>query len=114
VAPIIVAAIPIPNDLNVDALLIYLEMILNGLLTRGVRVVSYAAAVSYTPPWVAVDSLWTPSKLLVYSIYSTWTPCGLLVYSIYSIWTPGGLHMDSTRTPCGLHLKSILAGEDLQ
>jgi hypothetical protein len=36
-----------------------------------------------------VDSLWTPSKLLVYSIYSTWTPCGV-------------------------HLKSILAGEDLQ
>jgi hypothetical protein len=43
VAPIIVAAIPIPNDLDADALLIYLEMILNGLLTRGVRVVSYAA-----------------------------------------------------------------------
>jgi hypothetical protein len=42
-------------------------------------------AVSYTPPRVAVDSMWTPSKLLVYSIYSTWTPPGLLVYSM---WTP--------------------------
>jgi hypothetical protein len=43
VPPIIVAAIPIPNNLDVDTLLIYLEMILNGLLTRGVHVVSYAA-----------------------------------------------------------------------
>jgi hypothetical protein len=43
VPPIIVAAIPIPNNLDVDTLLIYLEMILNGLLTCGVHVVSYAA-----------------------------------------------------------------------
>ena len=43
VAPIIVAALPIPNDLNAEALLIYLEQILDGLLARKVKVTSYAA-----------------------------------------------------------------------
>ena len=43
VASIIVAAISIPNDLDVDTLLIYLKLLLNGLLSHGAHVVSYAA-----------------------------------------------------------------------
>lgn len=42
-APIIVAALPIPNDLNAEALLVYLEQILDGLLSREIKVTSYAA-----------------------------------------------------------------------
>lgn len=34
---------PIPNSLNADALLVYLEKILHGLLARGVKVTLYAA-----------------------------------------------------------------------
>lgn len=37
------AALPIPNDLNAEALLIYLEKILHGLLTHNIKVTSYAA-----------------------------------------------------------------------
>jgi hypothetical protein len=42
VAPIIVAAVPIPDDLNADQLLDYGKQILYGLLDKQVRVVSYA------------------------------------------------------------------------
>ena len=42
VAPIIVAAVPIPDDLNADQLLGYGKQILYGLLDKQVRVVSYA------------------------------------------------------------------------
>jgi hypothetical protein len=41
-APIIVAALPIPNDLDTDALLDYGKQILYGLLDRHIQVVSYA------------------------------------------------------------------------
>ena len=40
--PIIVAAIPIPNDLNATILLTYLKRVLHGLLDRKIQVVSYA------------------------------------------------------------------------
>ena len=43
VAPIIVAALPIPNDLDVEALLVLLDQVLDGLLARKVKVTSYAA-----------------------------------------------------------------------
>jgi hypothetical protein len=42
VAPIIVAAIPIGNDLDAETLYRYLENVLNGLLDRGIQVISYA------------------------------------------------------------------------
>ena len=42
VAPIIVAAIPIGNDLNADTLLGYLKRVLDGLIDRGIQVISYA------------------------------------------------------------------------
>jgi hypothetical protein len=42
VAPIIVAAVPIPDDLNANQLLDYGEQILYGLLDKQVQVVSYA------------------------------------------------------------------------
>ena len=41
VAPIIIAALPIPNDLNADWLLDYGKQILYGLLDHHIRVVSY-------------------------------------------------------------------------
>ena len=37
------AALPIPNDLNAQSLLVYLEQIVDGLLSRNVRVTSYSA-----------------------------------------------------------------------
>jgi hypothetical protein len=43
VAPIIIAALLIPNDLDAEALLVYLDQILDGLLARKVKVTSYAA-----------------------------------------------------------------------
>ncbi|KAJ7708424.1 hypothetical protein B0H16DRAFT_1746298 [Mycena metata] len=42
VAPIIVAAIPIANDLKADALLNYLIQVVNGLLDNKIKVISYA------------------------------------------------------------------------
>ena len=42
VAPIIVAAVPIPDDLNANQLLNYGKQILYGLLDKRIRVVSYA------------------------------------------------------------------------
>lgn len=42
-APIIVTAIPIPENLNAAALFVYLKQILMGLLAHGVQVVSYAS-----------------------------------------------------------------------
>jgi len=42
IAPIIVAALPIPNDLDANQLLDYGKQILFGLLDRHIRVVSYA------------------------------------------------------------------------
>ncbi|KAJ7433925.1 hypothetical protein B0H11DRAFT_1758325 [Mycena galericulata] len=42
ITPLVVAAMPIPNDMKADALLPPLEKILDGLLTRNIRVVSYA------------------------------------------------------------------------
>jgi len=42
VVPRIVAALPIPNDLNADQLLDYGKKILYGLLDRHIQVVSYA------------------------------------------------------------------------
>jgi hypothetical protein len=50
-------------------------------------------AVSYTPPRVAVDSMWTP--------------CGLLLNSLYIPYIPPGLHLDSLYIPCGLHQDSL-------
>lgn len=40
--PIIVAAIPITNDLDANILLTYLEKVLHGLLDRKIQVISYA------------------------------------------------------------------------
>ncbi|KAJ7722682.1 hypothetical protein B0H16DRAFT_1334577, partial [Mycena metata] len=42
VAPIIVAAIPIANDLKADVLLEYLIKVINGLLDNKIKVISYA------------------------------------------------------------------------
>ena len=42
VAPIIVAAIPISNDLDAETLYKYLEKVLDGLLDCGIKVISYA------------------------------------------------------------------------
>src|SRR6202022_4956036 len=39
----IVAALPIPNNLNAEDLLVYLEQIIDGLLSQGVKVRSYSA-----------------------------------------------------------------------
>lgn len=41
-------ALPIPNDLDANALLVYLEQIIDGLLTCNVKVTSYSADVSET------------------------------------------------------------------
>jgi hypothetical protein len=71
-------------------------------------------AVSYTPPWVAVESMWTPCGLHKVLVDSLWTPCRLHKVLVDSLWTPCGLLVDSLWTPHGLHLKAILAGEDLQ
>lgn len=40
--PLIVAAIPIANDLDANALLLYLKKVLYGLLERKIQVISYA------------------------------------------------------------------------
>ncbi|KAJ6615754.1 hypothetical protein B0H10DRAFT_2220087 [Mycena sp. CBHHK59/15] len=42
ITPLVVAAMPIPNDMKAEQLLVPLEKILNGLLMRNIRVVSYA------------------------------------------------------------------------
>ena len=42
VAPIIVAALPISNNLTAEQLVIYTQRILHGLFDRDIRVVSYA------------------------------------------------------------------------
>ncbi|KAJ6587364.1 hypothetical protein B0H10DRAFT_2234035 [Mycena sp. CBHHK59/15] len=42
ITPLVIAAMPIPNDIKAEELLVPLEKILNGLLTRKIRVVSYA------------------------------------------------------------------------
>ncbi|KAJ7034214.1 hypothetical protein C8F04DRAFT_1350091 [Mycena alexandri] len=42
VAPIIVAAIPIANDLKADVLLKYLIQVVNGLIDHGTKIISYA------------------------------------------------------------------------
>jgi hypothetical protein len=42
ITPIIVAAIPIANDLDATILLTYLEQVLHGLLDRKIQVISYA------------------------------------------------------------------------
>jgi hypothetical protein len=42
VTPIIVAAIPISNDLDVETLYKYLEKVLDGLLDCSIKVISYA------------------------------------------------------------------------
>jgi hypothetical protein len=42
VAPIIVAALPIPNNLDADELLVYGKQIIYGLLDRHIQIVSYA------------------------------------------------------------------------
>jgi hypothetical protein len=42
VTPMIVAAIPIANDLDAEVLLEHLEKVMNGLIDRGIQVVSYA------------------------------------------------------------------------
>jgi len=42
VAPIIVAALPIANDLDADALFVYLRDVLDGLIGHGVQVISYS------------------------------------------------------------------------
>ena len=42
VAPIIVAALPIGNDLDADTLFAYLKKVLDGLIDRGIQVISYA------------------------------------------------------------------------
>jgi len=82
-------------------------------------------AVSYTPPHVAKDSLysedssWTPCRLLVDFIYSgellgdsLGTPCGLFVYSLYIpyiLGTPWGLLGDYGKRWWGLHQESIMS-----
>jgi hypothetical protein len=42
ITPLVIAAMPIPNDMKAEDLLVPLEKILDGLLTRNIRVVSYA------------------------------------------------------------------------
>jgi hypothetical protein len=42
VAPIIVSALPIPNNLSAEKLVVYTQQILHGLLDRHIKVVSYA------------------------------------------------------------------------
>lgn len=42
VTPLIVAAIPIANDLDADTLFGYLQKVLDGLIARGIQVISYA------------------------------------------------------------------------
>ena len=42
ITPLIVAAIPIANDLDATILLTYLEQVLHGLLDRKILVISYA------------------------------------------------------------------------
>ncbi|KAJ6620818.1 hypothetical protein B0H10DRAFT_2432733 [Mycena sp. CBHHK59/15] len=42
VTPIIVAALPIANDLKADVLLKYLDQVVNGLLDHGINIISYA------------------------------------------------------------------------
>jgi hypothetical protein len=40
---IVVAALAIPNNLNAEQLLVFLDQILDGLLQRNIKIVSYAA-----------------------------------------------------------------------
>ncbi|KAJ6538761.1 hypothetical protein B0H10DRAFT_2245563 [Mycena sp. CBHHK59/15] len=42
VAPIIVAALPIPNDLRAEVLLTYLDKVVNGLIDQNINIISYA------------------------------------------------------------------------
>lgn len=42
VAPIIVATVPIANDLDAETLFGYLQKVLNGLIDHGIQVISYA------------------------------------------------------------------------
>jgi hypothetical protein len=62
-------------------------------------------SVSYTSPWVAVDSRWTPSGLLV---DFWWTSSGLHIKSMLG----DALLIVCNRSWCGLHQESI--GSPLQ
>jgi hypothetical protein len=42
VAPIIVAALPIANDLKADVLIEYLDKVVNGLIDHNINIISYA------------------------------------------------------------------------
>jgi hypothetical protein len=42
ITPIIITALPIANDLDAKTLLRYLQTVLDGLITHGIQVISYA------------------------------------------------------------------------
>lgn len=58
VAPIIVAAIPIGNDLNANTLLGYLKRVLDGLIDHGIQVISYVCGgteVEHSVQYLLID-----------------------------------------------------------
>lgn len=84
VAPIIVAALPIPNSLNAPTLLDLLLKILNGLLDKGISVVSYACDGTEVERSVQKLFLEKTSKR-EFKIKSPRTGCGdaTVVFGIY-------------------------------
>jgi hypothetical protein len=70
-----VAAIPISNDLNANALLIYLEQIVNGLLAHNVKVTSYSADGAETERSVQRLMKAKGIKQIIYTIKSPHPGC---------------------------------------
>jgi hypothetical protein len=62
----------------------------------------YGNTVFDTPPWVSMESSWSPHSshgVLIESTDSSWSPCGVFVESMRTLWE---LYEDSMRTLWGL------------
>ena len=72
VTPIIVAAMPIPNNLDANTLLVYLESILDGLLKNNVKVISYACDGTEVERSIQRQLVSKAAQKLEYTIRNPW------------------------------------------